>query len=388
MTGRTAVLIVAAGTGSRLGGVPKQYRLLGGRPLLQRTIDACLECEMVDLVLCVIATEQGDAYAASVVADPRLLPPVMGGRTRQASVLSGLRALAPHDLETVLIHDAARPYVSPELIERVVASVGDAEGALPALAVTDTLVRAEGDVAGDHVPRNGLYRAQTPQGFRYTDILKAHEGATDAFTDDASLARAAGLAVRLVPGEHANEKITTREDFAVAERALTDPDIRVGHGYDTHRLAEGDHVMLCGVRIPHTMRLDGHSDADVGLHALTDALLATVGAGDIGDHFPPSDPRWRGASSDRFLRHAVDLVAENKARITHADVTLVCEAPKIGPHRGAMRARLAEIMDMEIGRISVKATTNEQRGFVGRNEGIVALATATVVFDRWRPRAG
>ena len=360
--------------------MPKQYRLLNGRSLLQRTIDACLRCACVDVVKCVIGADQHDAYTTGVATDPRLLPPATGGESRQASVLAGLRALREEDVETVLIHDAARPFVSSDLFERVRAAVGPGAAALPALPVVDTLVRAKGDAVAAGVSRADLFRAQTPQGFRYADILAAHEAADQDHTDDAGLARAAGLAVRLVEGERANEKITTRADFELAERAFAVPDIRVGHGYDTHRLAPGDHVTLCGVRIAHHMRLEGHSDADVGLHALTDALLATIGAGDIGDHFPPGDPQWRGVSSDRFLQHAVDLVKAAGGATTHVDVTLVCEEPKIGPHRAEMRARMAALLEVDLRRVSVKATTNEERGFVGRNEGIVALATATVVF--------
>lgn len=383
MQGRTAVIVVAAGSGSRAGGdVPKQYRAVAGRSVLQRTIDTCLACAEVDLCLCVIGGGHEDLYARRVSTAPNLLSPVIGGATRQASVLTGLRSLAGQGIETVLIHDAARPFVSAKTIERIIDAVEPGTGAMPALPVSDTLVFADSDVAVRDVDRAGLWRAQTPQGFVFDDILHAHEAAKDGFTDDASLARAAGLAVRLVPGERANEKITTAEDLSMAQIAFAPacPDVRVGHGYDTHRLVAGDHVWLCGVRLPHAFALDGHSDADVGLHALTDALLATVGAGDIGDHFPPTDPQWRGSSSDTFLRRAVELVLAGEGRITHADVTLVCEAPKIGPHRAAMRQTIAALLGIAVGRVSVKATTNEERGFVGRNEGIVALATATVVF--------
>ena len=376
-----AMVIVAAGSGQRLGGgVPKQYRPLAGRPLLRRTLDACLASERVEHVVCVIDPDHRALYDVAVPPDSRLLPPVPGGASRQASVKAGLDALADRGVAVVLIHDAARPFLTPGLIERIAEAAEPGTGALPGLRVSDTLSREEDGLLTSTVARENLWRAQTPQGFSYADITAAHERAdADAFTDDAGLARAAGLNVRLVEGDARNVKITTSEDFAMAEAALAFPDIRVGHGYDTHRLVDGDRVWLCGVHLPHDRALDGHSDADVGLHALTDALLATVGAGDIGDHFPPSDPQWRGTASHVFLSKAVEIVGASGGRITHADVTLVCEAPKIGPHRDAMRERMADILGIEVSRVSVKATTNEERGFVGRNEGIVALATATVV---------
>ena len=376
-----AMVIVAAGSGRRMGGgVPKQYRPLAGRPLLRRTLDACLASERVEHVVCVIDPDHRAFYEKSVPDDTRVLPPVMGGASRQGSVKAGLASLAGRSVTTVLIHDAARPFVTPNLIERVADAVAPGTGALPGLRVSDTLAREQGGLLCGTVARENLWRAQTPQGFLYSDIFASHEWADEnAFTDDASLARTAGLDVRLVEGDAHNVKITTPEDFAMAEAALAVPDIRVGHGYDTHRLVPGDRVWLCGVRLAHDRALDGHSDADVGLHALTDALLATVGAGDIGDHFPPSDPKWRGTASHVFLAKAVEIVREAGGRVTHADVTLVCEAPKLGPHRDAMRERMASILCIEASRVSVKATTNEERGFVGRNEGIVALATATVV---------
>ena len=379
--GRTAIVVVAAGSGARMGGsTPKQYRPLAGTPLLRRTLDACLSNDMIDRIVCVIGPSHGEAYARCAPADPRLADPVIGGTTRQASVRAGLEALRGEAVDIVLIHDAARPFVDAALIERVVSGVEPGTGALPALPVVDSLARAEKDRVSGEVSRANLWRAQTPQGFRFADIWRAHEAADVEHTDDASLARAAGLAIRIVAGDRRNEKITTTEDFAMAQAALATTDVRVGHGYDTHRLVAGDAVTLCGVRIPHAHRLDGHSDADVGLHALTDALLATVGAGDIGTHFPPSDPQWEGAASDRFLRYAADAVRADRGTITHVDVTLVCEAPRIGPHRETMREAVARILELAVSRVSVKATTNEERGFVGRGEGIVALATATVVF--------
>ena len=378
---KQAVVIVAAGSGTRSGeGVPKQFRPLAGLAMLRRTVAAFLAVAEIDAVVCVIGEGQRPLYDASVVPGPRLREPVTGGATRQASVLAGLRALAADPPERVLVHDAARPFVTAETIRDVLAAINGGRGAVPALPIVDTLARAEDGAHGGVVDRSGLVAVQTPQGFPFDPLLRLHEAATAEHTDDAGLARAGGLAVAVVPGERGNVKITTPEDLAIAEARLAPPDIRVGHGYDTHRWTTGTSVRLCGVDIPHDAALDGHSDADVGLHALTDALLATVAAGDIGDHFPPSDPQWRGVSSDRFLAHARDLVAVAGGRITHADVTLVCERPKIGPHRDAMRERVAGILDVAVDRISVKATTNEERGFVGRGEGMVALATATVAF--------
>ena len=376
---KVAVVIVAAGSGSRAGGdVPKQYRRLAGRSVLQRSLEAFLALPAVTRIVCVIGEGHASLYEEGVRPDDRLLPPVAGGATRQASVLAGLRALAAEPPDVVLVHDAARPFVPRETVEAVIAAVGARRGALPGLPVPDTLARVTDGLHAGTVDRDGLMAMQTPQGFRFDELLALHAAAGPGHTDDAGLARAAGHAIAIVPGTRANVKLTTPEDFAMAEAALTAPDIRVGHGYDTHRWTEGDGVWLCGLRIPHHRALDGHSDADVGLHALTDALLATIGAGDIGSHFPPSDERWRDAASDRFLEHAARLVREAGGTITLADITLVCEAPKIGPHREAMRARVAEILRVEVGRVSVKATTNEERGFVGRGEGMVALATATV----------
>ena len=372
---RTGVVIVAAGGGTRMGGTPKQFRLLGGRSVLQRSVDAFLLPE-IDRIVCVIGADQRAEYERAVSPDPRLLEPVRGGTTRQTSVLAGLRAL--RDVDVVLIHDAARPFVGADTVRAVIAAVAPGTGALPGLPVADTLARVRDGRHDGVVDRSALMAMQTPQGFRRDELLVLHERAAGEHTDDAGLARAGGLTVRVVPGDPGNRKLTTAEDFAMAERMIA-PDVRVGHGYDTHRLVGGDGVWLCGVRLPHDRALDGHSDADVGLHALTDALLATIGAGDIGTHFPPSDPQWRGASSDRFLRHAADLVRARGGTVRHADVTLVCERPKIGPHVAAMRERMAKILAIEMERVSVKATTNEERGFVGREEGIVALATATVV---------
>jgi len=315
---------------------------------------------------------------------------VPGGATRQESTRLALRAIEDLEPEIVLIHDAVRPFVDAVLIDRVIDAVGEHNGALPAVAVSDTLKHAEKDmrVAGT-VPRDGLFAAQTPQGFPFRAILAAHEKAAqaglDGFTDDASIAEWAGLENRLVEGSPDNVKITWARDLTLADQRLGGmmnglPDVRTGNGYDVHAFVEGDHVTLCGVKIPHSRRLSGHSDADVGLHALTDALLATCGAGDIGTHFPPSDPKWKGAPSHLFVEHAVRLVRERGGRIANADITLICEAPKIGPHRDAMRAELSRMLGISAERLSVKATTNEGLGFIGRAEGIAAIATATVVY--------
>ena len=379
---QTAVIIVAAGSGSRAGaGTPKQYRRIAGRTVLERTLTQFADFPTV----VVIAPSDEHLYGAAVLdLDlPNLLSPVNGGATRQASVLAGLRALKELSPGKVLVHDAARPFVHRGLIADVVETVSPAKGAIPVVPVTSTIARVSDGFLAGHADRSGLAEAQTPQGFPFAPFLEAHEAAgrkDREYTDDASLMHAAGFAVSVVSGGSSNTKITTVEDLAMAEARFGVPDVRVGHGYDTHRLVEGRGMTLCGVTLETEMSLDGHSDADVGLHALTDALLATIGEGDIGDHFPPSDEQWRGVSSDRFLTFAKSRVDEHGGTMTHADVTLVCERPKIGPHRERMRECIATLLDLDVARVSVKATTNEERGFVGRGEGIVALATATVVF--------
>jgi 2-C-methyl-D-erythritol 4-phosphate cytidylyltransferase / 2-C-methyl-D-erythritol 2,4-cyclodiphosphate synthase len=314
----------------------------------------------------------------------KLLPAAGGGATRQASVRAGLSVLAAHVPERVLIHDAVRPFVSADTIARVLEALADSPAAVAAVALTDTLKQAgpDGRVTAT-LDRAGLWRAQTPQGFRFPDILAAHERAAASrfeATDDAAIAEWAGLAVTLVPDSPANTKITTPEDLAMAEQRLRAlPDVRTGSGFDVHRLIPGDHVWLGGVRIPHTHGLQGHSDADVALHALTDALLGAIGDGDIGQHFPDSDPRWKGAASQIFLAEAARRVRMAGGRIGNVDVTLLCEGPRIGPHRQTMQARIASILDLEPSRVGVKATTTEDLGFVGRGEGIAALASATVI---------
>ena len=388
---RIAAVVVAAGRGSRASGAgarPKQYLSVGGKPVLRRTLEALDTCPGLSLVQVVIHADDRADYDAAV-ADLALapLPPVISGATRQASVLAGLEALVAHRPDAVLIHDAARPFVDGALIGRVVDALGPHEGALPALAVADTLKRADADgrVAGT-VPRDGLWRAQTPQGFRFQPILAAHRAVALAgrhdFTDDAAVAEWHGLSLAIVDGSEANRKLTTAEDFAMAERHLSEaplPDVRTGTGFDVHRFAEGDHVWLGGVRIAHSHRLEGHSDADVALHALTDALLGAIGDGDIGQHFPPSDARWKGANSRIFLEDAARRVRALGGRIGNVDLTILCEAPRVGPHRAAMRSAIAGMLGIEAARVGVKATTTEGLGFTGRREGIAAEAIAVLM---------
>ena len=390
---RLAAVIVAAGRGlraSRGGDLPKQYVAIGGRPVLAHTLDVFCRHRLIDAVQVVIHGDDREAWGATLAGLPenqraRVLDPVPGGKTRQSSVLAGLTALERHAPQCVLIHDAARPFVDHALIDRVLAELADHDGAIPALAVADTLKRADQtNRIVETRPRAGLWRAQTPQGFRFAAILAAHRAAAggEERTDDAQVAELAGLDVVLVAGCEENRKLTTAEDLDMAERLLQGmalPDVRTGTGFDVHRFAEGDHVWLGGVRIPHSHRLDGHSDADVALHALTDALLGAVGDGDIGQHFPPSDPKWKGAASHLFLADAARRVRAKGGRIGNVDVTILCEAPRIGPHRDAMRGKIAEILEIEVARVGVKATTTEQLGFTGRREGIAAMATATVV---------
>jgi 2-C-methyl-D-erythritol 4-phosphate cytidylyltransferase/2-C-methyl-D-erythritol 2,4-cyclodiphosphate synthase len=382
-----AAIIVAAGRGTRAGGeVPKQYADLAGKAVLARTAEAFAHHRAIDHVQVVIHRDDAGAFAAAC-GHLSLLEPVAGGATRQESVFNGLQALAPHQPDAVLIHDAARPFVSHGLIERVLAGLDGHAGAIPATAVADTLKRADGAHITGTVDRSGLYAAQTPQGFRYDAILAAHAQvrANGLFelTDDAAVAERCGLDMVLVDGDIVNRKITSADDMEDARRRLAATggallDVRVGNGFDVHAFEPGDHVVLCGVSVPHTAALKGHSDADVGMHALTDAIYGALCEGDIGRHFPPSDPQWRGASSDIFLAHAARMVAARGGVIGHADVTLVCELPKIGPHAEAMRETLARIMGLEVGRVSVKATTSERLGFTGRGEGIAAYATATI----------
>jgi len=378
---KTAALIVAAGRGQRFGGaLPKQYATLAGVPLLRHTLCAFAAHPAVATVRAVIHPDDRPLYEAAA-AGLDLAEPVAGGASRQDSVLRGLESLAGDPPARVLVHDGARPFVSAAVIDRVLSALDDSPGAIAALPVVDTLKRgAAGRVAGTQ-DRAGLWGAQTPQGFRYADILAAHrQAAGEELTDDAAVAERAGLAVALVEGSRENMKVTSQEDLAVAERWLrgAQAETRVGQGFDVHAFGPGDHVTLCGVRVAHDAGLVGHSDADVGLHALTDAILGALGAGDIGSHFPPSDPQWKGADSGKFLQHARDLVAAEGGRLLHLDVTLICERPKIGPHRDAMVARIAALLDLPAARVSVKATTTEKLGFTGRGEGIAAQAVATI----------
>jgi 2-C-methyl-D-erythritol 4-phosphate cytidylyltransferase/2-C-methyl-D-erythritol 2,4-cyclodiphosphate synthase len=378
--GGSYAIIVAAGRGERLGGgEPKQYRKLGGRPLLSWSLTQLLNHPAVDQVRCVIGAEDGERFAAAS-AGLDCLPPVVGGAIRQESVRLGLESLEEFGPSRVLIHDAARPFLAEGMLESLLAALADHEGALPALPVVDSLRRDDAGLCGEVVERDGLIRAQTPQAFRYPEILEAHRAfAAESFTDDAALARAAGLSVALTPGSERAFKITTREDLERAEEMLASRrETRVGQGLDVHRLIPGDGVMLCGVKIAHDKRLEGHSDADVGLHAIVDAILGALGKGDIGQHFPPSDPQWKGADSALFVAEARRLLEAASAQLINLDVTLICESPKIGPHRQAMGTRIAQLLQVEAARINVKATTTERLGFAGRGEGIAAQASVAV----------
>ncbi len=392
---RNAAIIVAAGRGTRAAGAgakPKQYLNVGGKSVLLRSLAAFLDHEAIDLVQPVIHDGDHALYDATVakLASSKLLAPVAGGQSRQQSVLAGLTALKLHAPDTVLIHDAARPFVSDAVIAGTIGMLKNCAGCLAALPLSDTLKAESGGRVARTIGRDGLWRAQTPQGFHFNAILEAHLAAAEAgredFTDDAAIAEWRGLEVALVMGSERNVKLTTAEDFELAERLLASEgssrEVRNGSGFDVHAFAPGDRVILCGVSIPHDAKLAGHSDADVGLHALTDALLGAIGAGDIGHHFPPSDAQWKGADSSLFLAHTAKLVREAGGRIVNVDVTLICERPKIGPHREAMRARVGEILGIEPDRVSVKATTTEGLGFTGRREGIAAMASATVELER------
>ncbi len=383
---RVGAVVVAAGRGTRMGGeVPKQYQQLAGRTVLARTVARLAAHRDVAELVVVIHPDDGARAAASL---PPGVATVAGGATRAASVAAGLAALSG-GVTHALIHDAARPFATHTLIDRVIAALDGAPGAAPALAVTDALWReGPGGTVAETAPRTGLWRAQTPQGFRLDAIRAAHAAAPAEAADDVEVARAAGLDVAIVPGEEDNIKLTRPEDWPRAARILAGQEghaegapmeVRLGNGYDVHRFGPGDSVILCGVAVPHEHGLQGHSDADVGMHAITDAIYGALAEGDIGRHFPPTDPRWKGAASEIFLRHAVELAANRGFRIGNVDCTLICERPKVGPHAGAMQARLAGIMGVAPGRVGVKATTSERLGFTGREEGIAALATAALV---------
>lgn len=388
-------VIVAAGRGERAGTPeegPKQYRRIGGEPVIRHTLRRFLAWRQTGPIVVVIHPDDQTLFAEACenLNEAGRILTTFGGATRQQSVLEGLRCLSQTDATHVMIHDAARPFIGHDLLERTAAGLeSGAAAVLPALPVTDTLKRVGQDATVEAtVSRTGLWAAQTPQSFALPAILDAHERAASSkrhdFTDDASIAEWAGIPVRLVEGSPDNVKLTLRRDITMADEKLSRhpalPDVRTGNGYDVHQLVDGDGVTLCGVFMPHDQKLSGHSDADVALHALTDALLATCGAGDIGDHFPPSDPQWKGAASRIFLAHAAEIVRQHGGIITNADVSIIAEAPRVGPHREAMRQNLSEILGITIDRCSIKATTNEKIGFIGRKEGIAAIATATVVY--------
>jgi 2-C-methyl-D-erythritol 4-phosphate cytidylyltransferase/2-C-methyl-D-erythritol 2,4-cyclodiphosphate synthase len=378
---KSAALIVAAGRGHRSGGgVPKQYRPVGGKPILAWAIDSLSIAGIGDIRV-VINPEDKDLYQA-VIGERAVGQWIAGGATRQESVRAGLSALdGPGAPDVVLVHDAARPFVPGAMVARLLDALTMAPGACPALPVVDSLRRGDTAIEAE-VDRGRLWRVQTPQAFDFRALADAHAHAGAGATDDAEILRAAGHSVLLVEGDERAMKVTLPSDFAAAERML-DWTTVTGSGYDVHRFAAGDHVWLCGVKVLHSQSLLGHSDADVGLHALTDAILGALGDGDIGTHFPPSDPQWKGAASHRFLAHAAGLVAKAGGRIMHCDITLICEAPKVGPHRPAMLARLGEILSDHAPRISVKATTTEGLGFTGRREGIAAQALATIRLPNW-----
>jgi 2-C-methyl-D-erythritol 4-phosphate cytidylyltransferase/2-C-methyl-D-erythritol 2,4-cyclodiphosphate synthase len=386
-------VIVAAGRGTRAAagasGFPKQYAPLAGSTVLGVAVARFASHPAIGPIQVVIGEGDQDLYAAATEGfRGRLAPPVAGGATRQESVRLGLKALEPDKPQHVLIHDAARPFIEPGVISEVIEALAQHAGAIAAEPVADTLKLARADrTIAQTVERSGLWRAQTPQGFRFAAILKAHEAARaegrSDFTDDAALAEWAGLDVALVQSSSRNIKLTSADDLAMAQRLMAEPSAqfepRIGTGFDVHRFGPGDHVWLCGVRIAHDRGLIGHSDADAALHAVTDALLGAIGDGDIGQHFPPSDPKWKGAPSRLFVEDACRRVAARGGRIVNVDVTLLCEAPRIGPHRDAMREALADMLGIDMTRIGVKATTTEGLGFTGRREGLAALASATVL---------
>lgn len=390
---KTAVVVVAAGRGERAcqpGEGPKQYRIIGDASVISHTLQSFASHPSIGTIAVAIHPDDEALFhaASGGLPDSRVLA-VHGGPTRQASTRLALLALRDHAPQTVLVHDAVRPFADHALISRVLGAVCDEHGAVPVLPVSDTLKRTDGvGMIRETVPRDGLHAAQTPQGFPYARLLAAHEKAAASghgvFTDDASIAEWAGIPVKIVPGSSGNTKLTWTKDIELADRQLSRrasfPDIRTGNGYDVHAFEPGDAVVLCGVSIPNDRKLSGHSDADVGLHALTDALLATCSAGDIGVHFPPSEDRWKGAASRLFVEHAAALLRSRGGRIANVDVTLICEEPKIGPHRDRMLDAMAEMLGISKTRVSVKATTNEKLGFIGRSEGIAAIATASVIF--------
>ena len=384
---KTVILIVAAGRGQRAGGtVPKQYQKLSKRHVLSRTIEVFSRHPLVDQIATVIHLDDAELYAAATAEfGQKLMPPVEGGETRQDSVCKGLEALAHHNPQLVLIHDAARPFVDHDLINRIIEGLSAHDAVLPVIPVTDTIKQIEDGLVQRTVERHHLYGAQTPQGFRFPVILDLHRQAANdkntSFTDDASIAESAGTDVHCVEGNIENIKLTTKRDMQMAELVLakdTKTESRIGSGYDVHRFEPGAGVTLCGVTIPFDKQLRGHSDADVAMHALTDALYGALGEGDIGTHFPPDDPQWKDVGSAIFLAHAAELVRKQGGTIVNTDLTIICEQPKITPHRLAMRTELSRIMDIDAHRIAIKATTTETLGFTGRGEGIAAQAVAMI----------
>ena len=376
---KSVALIVAAGRGHRFGGeMPKQYTQLDGAPVLRHTVMAFLSQPKIDHVRVVIHPDDMGLYEAATEG-LGLKTPIFGGEERQDSVRLGLQQIADDAPDFVLIHDGARPYISADVISRVLDALGSAAGAIPTLPLTDTIKRViDGKIVATE-DRFELWRAQTPQGFRYSDILNAHLKLTgQSLTDDAAICEAVGLTVVRVDGDDKNVKITTLSDIQASDNGEIFMETRSGIGFDVHRFADGDQIVLCGVKIAHTHSLEGHSDADVALHALTDALLGAVGEDDIGHFFPPSDEQWRGVASDQFVSHAVKLIDSKGGRIVNVDITLMCEAPKVGPYRLLMRERVATILKISPSRVNVKATTTEKLGFTGRGEGIAAQAIANV----------
>jgi 2-C-methyl-D-erythritol 4-phosphate cytidylyltransferase/2-C-methyl-D-erythritol 2,4-cyclodiphosphate synthase len=386
MADTIAAVVVAGGRGLRAGGdVPKQYRDIAGEPVIRPALAAFLNHPQIGAVQPVIHPQDEAVFRVATAGLKKLLPPVWGGATRQASVRAGLEAFAGTAPGIVLIHDAARPFLTAALIGRAIVAAKQNGAAVPAIAIADTVKKIDDDAhVTETLDRNHLRMVQTPQAFGFDLIMAAHRRAVaagrDDFSDDAALAEWAGHRVSVFEGEAGNVKLTTNDDFARAEnlRHAALADVRTGNGFDVHAFADGDHVMLGGVRIPHSRGVTGHSDADVALHALVDAILGALAEGDIGQHFPPSDPQWKGASSDRFLAFACERVRERGGIIANLDVTVVCEAPRVSPHRDAMRERIAAIAGVSASRVAVKATTSEKLGFTGRGEGIVAMATATV----------
>ena len=378
---KVAILIVAAGRGHRVGAdMPKQYIPLAGKAILHHTVNAFLQVPYVDLIQTVIHPDDHDLYNKAM-GDLTVLPPVNGGETRQQSVMKGLQALARHEPDIVLIHDAARPFITPKQIEDIIVKTAEYGAVIPTLPMTDTVKKVTDGKVQKTLERSSLARAQTPQAFRFKLIFMAHKRMEDKdFTDDSAVAEACGIQLLTHPGEERNFKITTSEDLKKATHMIKEnlTDIRTGLGFDVHAFETGSNVILGGITIPHDRKLKGHSDADVALHALTDALLGAIGEGDIGTHFPPSDERWKGVDSDLFLKHAASLLTERKGIISNIDLTIICEAPKISPHAEAMRDNIADILELEVTRVSVKATTTEKLGFTGRSEGIAAQAIVTV----------